>query len=301
MQRQKSVMTTAALAAFLGVWAIGGVSPAEAQLKYTGCLKNNGKIVRVAPGDSPSKPCKKKQTEVMFPGTDKTDALMEKDMLLMSDVTNLQAKDTELMDKDTALMDDVTALEVKDADLQGQIDAMQEQIVALSAKNELLMQCLNTDRYLDLGLTVFDCQTWLEWEKKTAGNVDDTFTWSMCNGPVGPDQCPPDGTAFDYIAQLNTGPCFAGHCDWQLPEVNRDGGAEELETIVDLSQGFCGGGSGPCIDSIFGPTAFRGDYWSSVASADLPDSAWGVSFIFGDVTLLIKRSVIHVRAVRTGP
>ena len=58
---------------------IGSVSPAEAQLKYTGCLKKNGKIVRVAAGDKPSKACKSNQTEIMFTGTDKSDALMDKD------------------------------------------------------------------------------------------------------------------------------------------------------------------------------------------------------------------------------
>ena len=122
MQGEKSGMATPALAALLGVWAIGGVSPAEAQLKYTGCLTPNGKIVRVAPGDSPSKPCrKKKQTKVTFSGTDNA-----------ADINALEMKTQELMDKDDELMSiDANILHLIGSYLQGQIDAMQEQIAAL--------------------------------------------------------------------------------------------------------------------------------------------------------------------------
>ena len=74
----------------------------------------------------------------------------------------------------------------------------------------------------------------------------------------------------------------------------------ELETILDFSQGFCGGGSGACINPIFGPTA-ASLYWSAVAGAGNPANAFAVSFDIGFVTSGTKSFTLYVRAVRTGP
>ena len=74
----------------------------------------------------------------------------------------------------------------------------------------------------------------------------------------------------------------------------------ELETILDLSQGFCGGVSGACINPIFGPTA-ASFYWSAVTDAVNPDNAWLVDFSLGGVSVGTKTFDFPVRAVRTGP
>src|SRR5262249_39322448 len=70
-------------------------------------------------------------------------------------------------------------------------------------------------------------------------------------------------TVWDWISQLNE-TNFAGHANWRAPTSGGNalldgrhptGDAAELESILDLTQGSCAGGSGPCIDPIFGPTA----------------------------------------------
>ena len=86
-----------------------------------------------------------------------------------------------------------------------------------------------------------------------------------------------------------------------LPEVKRDGGSAELETIVDRSQGHCGGGSGACIDWIFGPTsALPRGYWSASTRTPVPDFAWVANFFNGNVVNGNKRPYRHARAVRAG-
>ncbi len=166
-------------------------------------------------------------------------------------------------------------------------------------------------RYIDNGDgTISDQQTGLQWEKKstTAGSgenyadahdVDNTYTWTT-TGTV------PDGTVFtDFLAKLNDvagqgAHCFAGHCDWRLPESAGSlpqapsGKPAELESI--LTSPPCD--VEPCIDPIFGPT-IRGWYWSGT-SLDAPasDTAWTVAF-FNKVDSGGKEAQEYVRAVRT--
>ena len=157
-------------------------------------------------------------------------------------------------------------------------------------------------RFVDnLDGTITDTKTRLQWEKKSDdGSIhdqDDTYTWST--GP--PNH--PDGTAFtSFLAALNSTSCFAGHCDWRLPNV------AELQTIVDY------GSVDPAIDAVFntacttGPSCtatacsctVRDTYWSDTASVDLPDNAWAVEFNRGVVTLYDMTLDLHVRAVRGG-
>ena len=144
--------------------------------------------------------------------------------------------------------------------------------------------------------TVTDNLTGLQWEKK--GNLDgtqnsahlhdadNTYTWTATGTAA-------DGTAYtDFLATLNRR-CFAGQCDWRLPTV------EELQTILDTSQGLCGGGSGACIDPIFGPTA-GGFYWSSTSIADKPFVTWGVISDVGNVFGGNKSLPLFARGVRAG-
>ena len=147
-------------------------------------------------------------------------------------------------------------------------------------------------RLEDRGLTVFDHQTGLEWEKKTDdGGIhdkDNTYTWSTGTNN-------PDGTAFTvFLAALSAGmwlgtedrpACFAGHCDWRLPTIT------ELNTIVDCSRGA------PCVAPIFEPTQ-SGYYWSSSSFAYGPNGAWFLYFFSGSNFSGSKTLNLYVRAVR---
>jgi Protein of unknown function (DUF1566) len=152
--------------------------------------------------------------------------------------------------------------------------------------------------------TATDYDTGLQWEQKTDdGSVhdkDNTYSWTTVVGDT-----TPNGTAFTaFVGTLNNGTssdgtatsgCFAGHCDWRLPAI------EELAGIVDLTQGNCSGGSGPCIDqAVFGPTvAFN--YWSATTDATALFDAWDVFFSDGAVSLGVKSfGIFYVRGVRSG-
>ncbi len=173
------------------------------------------------------------------------------------------------------------------------------------------------------GLTIADLQTGLLWEKKT-GTYDPSFPASKICGTPGSDCSEPndvnnryawsttlpapDGNAFtDFLAKLNdpffgsaaaatevTG-CFAGRCDWRLPNV------VEIQTILDCSFG------NPCIDPLFGPTA-SSIYWSASTCAppqvfDLcltGNLAWTALPAEGFTSVNTKTNDHFVRAVRTG-
>lgn len=166
--------------------------------------------------------------------------------------------------------------------------------------------------------TVTDNKTGLTWEKKTGtvGSAVDCSTttcsdphdvnnrYQWCSGTL--PNCsnpsnPPDGGAFtDFLERVNgqlcataTCPGLGGHSDWRVPTLS------ELQTIVDATQGFCGGGSGPCINPVFGPTVAN-DYWSSATFAGGPTNAWGARFGFGTSDTFIKPYTTYVRAVRGG-
>lgn len=156
-------------------------------------------------------------------------------------------------------------------------------------------------RFVDNGDgTVSDNKTGLMWEKKTTAvgtganyadphDVDNYYSWSATYPETNPN-----GTVFmDFLAKLNgasDGVCYLGHCDWRLPR------KEELEGIADATQGECGGGSGPCIDPVFGPTQMWS--WSSTTSQIDSVNAWysyrGLTYEGG------KDNYISVRAVRAG-
>jgi hypothetical protein len=70
---------------------------------------------------------------------------------------------------------------------------------------------------------------------------------------------------------------------WRLGCAAIVSGARAKHNTTDyLSQGACSGGSGACIDPIFGPTAAPG-YWSSTPLAGRLTFAWLVDFNNGFV------------------
>lgn len=154
-----------------------------------------------------------------------------------------------------------------------------------------------SQRFVDQGNgTVRDEATGLEWEKKDhldgkpnlgdPHDADNLYTWT-----AGPNGKAADGTAFTgFLAALNAGSCFAGHCDWRLPSLN------ELQTILRAPKPC---DANPCIDPVFGPTT-SSTYWSGETSAYHPARAWYLFFISGYWTTAPKVSPYHVRAVRGG-
>lgn len=141
--------------------------------------------------------------------------------------------------------------------------------------------------------TFTDCNTKYMWEIKTDDdsihNVDNTYSWST-------NAFDPNGTLFEvFLDQLNDVAgggvnCFAGHCDWRIPN------GKELQSIVDYSTcSGCNGGTSA--SSVPGETAASG-YWSVTTSANFPNNAWFVNFFRGFVGSNFKNSNHFARAVR---
>jgi hypothetical protein len=139
--------------------------------------------------------------------------------------------------------------------------------------------------------TITDNRTGLVWEKladdDTFDDKDTTYTWA---------------DAFGKIQQLNTSPCFAGQCDWRLPNVN------ELHSILDyagtsssllVAPVFNTGCTPGCTVTDCSCTA-AGSYWSSTTYTESPDNAWEVLSDLGFVVIDFKVNNNFVRAVRGG-
>ena len=172
-------------------------------------------------------------------------------------------------------------------------------------------QAAGSDGNLKRGLTrifndlgngvVKDVRTGLMWEKKSDdGGIhdkDNRYSWGQGLAPL-PSVM--NGTMVTtFLAALNTAPCFAGFCDWRIP--NR----RELESIANLERepatfpAFdtnCAPGctvtSCSCTDSNF--------YWSSSTYWVGSFNAWYVSFYDSGSAYGGKVNELHVRAVRGG-
>jgi hypothetical protein len=165
--------------------------------------------------------------------------------------------------------------------------------------------------YVDnLDGTVTDNQTGLMWEQKTGtvsaaycpGNsptnvhdVNNCYTW---NDPAIDTIFGPSGKLYSVFLQLLNGlnssvgaACFAGHCDWRIPEIG------ELRSIL-LAPYPCA--TSPCIDPTYFTPTQASDYWSSSSSAGSPSFAWGVGFDIGLVDVGLKGNGGYARAVRGG-
>ena len=142
--------------------------------------------------------------------------------------------------------------------------------------------------YRDAGETIRDLRTALTWEKLSDdGSIhdqDNTYTW---------------GLAFGKIEDLNI-ECFAGFCDWRLPNLF------ELQTLLNLEN------ANPAVSAPFHTDCSSGcslpacsctrnlDYWSSTTLKDDPALAWVVDFQVGFQSAASNSGSYAVRAVRGG-
>ena len=170
--------------------------------------------------------------------------------------------------------------------------------------------------------TITDNNTGLTWEKKDGSrgihDQDNKYTWGLRYG-----EYTMNGTMVtEFLAALNTPPCFAAHCDWRIPNVR------ELHSIVayyGLSPAVATGptipptsgavfynlygcgrvdGAGGCTD-LTRPDCTctaRAEYWSS-STGPRPSEisrAWYVDFADGGVGNEDKAATLAVRAVHGG-
>jgi Protein of unknown function (DUF1566) len=206
------------------------------------------------------------------------------------------------------------------------------------------------DQFIDDGDgTITDANTGLIWEKKDEGgglhDVNTSPAWagrcsdtsadcqpdaasaSTCSaatgGAEGCTQCSTTATCnlagktetiWGWLNQLNAAD-FAGHSDWRIPTVGKDGGRAELETLLDPSAPGCavnGAFGPPCVPPAFETSCTKGctvincsctlatGYQSATTVADSPDRMYNVGFGGGGVINLGKQRGDLVRAVRGG-
>lgn len=139
--------------------------------------------------------------------------------------------------------------------------------------------------------TITDANTGLMWEKlSNDGSLhhkENTYTW--------------DNAFALKVATLNSPPCFSGHCDWRVPNLN------ELESIRNLENldpavppAFNTGCQPGCTVLTCSCTAVSTYYWSSSSYAGYPQFVWTVRFFDGSLGNGTGNSGYYVRAVRGG-
>jgi hypothetical protein len=149
-------------------------------------------------------------------------------------------------------------------------------------------------RFVDLGATIFDTQTRLQWEKKRRADstpdfgdlhdVDNTYTWCEAIGTSFGD-CPHDGPS--WIGAVNAAK-LGGFEDWRVASPN---------DLLSLLQRPCT--SDPCIvDPIFSPTA-SGLYWGDALFGSAAQG-FTLSFVDGSFAGAGLFELHSARAVR-GP
>ena len=171
-----------------------------------------------------------------------------------------------------------------------------------------------TRLFTDLGNGVVkDRRTGLYWEKKSDdGSIhdkDNFYSWSISLPLL--FQTFTGSVVSNFLANLNTPPCFGGFCDWRLPTLT------ELMTIqnlgAELPSAFpefdddCVPGCTVLTCSCTewsqpsgGPYVYDPFYWSSSTWTSDESYAWVGHFSVGGVGQQVKTSGGRARAVRGG-
>jgi len=162
-----------------------------------------------------------------------------------------------------------------------------------------------------LGIGCEICQPDADAERTCTAATGGVEGCAQCRGPA---ICQPINgltTVWQWLNQINAAG-FAGHSDWRIPTIGRDGGAVQLETIVDISVSGCGN-DGPCVAPAFNTNCMSGcaatgcsctnigQYWSATSIAEtLPlPAVWSVLFFRGTIGAADKQSGFFARVVRS--
>jgi len=148
--------------------------------------------------------------------------------------------------------------------------------------------------------TITDQRSGLVWEKKSNDgsihDMDNVYAWGRSVEPYTMD----GPVVTEFLAALNTKPCFAGHCDWRIPNLR------ELQTLAnyervnpaaweDLDRGCKDGCTVLDCSCTSGVIT-----WTSTTHRLSPRDAWAIHFTNGQSSGSVKTRRSAVRAVRGG-
>lgn len=148
--------------------------------------------------------------------------------------------------------------------------------------------------------TITDERTGLVWEKKSNDgsihDLDNAYAWGQAvtpysmNGPI----------LSEFLATLNEEPCFAGHCDWRIPNLR------ELQTLASyerLNPATWNEFNRDCKEgcTVLQCSCTPGSItWTSTTHRLSPRDAWSIHFANGQSAGSVKTRRSTVRAVRGG-
>lgn len=168
--------------------------------------------------------------------------------------------------------------------------------------------------YVDNGDgTITDVSTGLMWEKKsddgTIHDKDNTYNWCAdvdvnltCDDGANPMNGTIKTTFIDTLNDVGGGGanCFAGYCDWRVPNRREFDSIVNLQNIVPATSPAFSTGCAPGCTVLTCSCTSSTRYWSSTGWRGNPGIAWSVDFFLGDINGDYKTYNTNVRAVRGG-